>query len=61
MKKYMVVTLIDGSQHAAFFDQMEQVREYFSVACGAMGGDAEVYEYKEATEDECGGYEFLYS
>ena len=61
MKKFMVVTIIEGKQSAAFFDDRDKVRDYFSAAVCGMGGDAEVYEYKEATEEECGGYEFLYS
>ena len=61
MKKFMVVTEIEGHQSASFFDHMENARQYkMDAECG-MGGYAEVYEYKEETGSECGGYEFLFS
>ena len=61
MKKYMVVTIVDGHQSAAFFDDREKMENYRMAAVGGMGGEAEVYIYREASENECGGYEFLYS
>ena len=61
MKKYMVITKIEGYQAASFFDKLENAEQYrMDAECG-MGGYAEVYEYKEETAEECGGYEFLYS
>ena len=61
MKKYMVVTKIEGSQGACFFDELTKAEQYrMDAECG-MGGYAEVYEYKEETEEDCGGYEFIYS
>lgn len=61
MKKYMVVTMIEGKQSAAFFDDRDKMESYRMAACCGMGGEAEVYLYQEPTENECGGYEFLYS
>jgi len=61
MKKYMVVTLIDGEQKARFFNDRERMEDYRMAAVCGMGGEAEVYMYAEPTETECGGYEFLYS
>ena len=61
MKKFMVVTLIDGHQSAVFFDDRDNAAQYkMDAECG-MGGYAEVYKYQEETDSECGGYEFLYS
>lgn len=61
MKRYMVVTLTDGMQSAAFFDDRDKMEDFrFAAVCG-MGGEAEVYIRQDETEDECGGYEFLYS
>ena len=61
MKKYMVITLIEGKQGAAFFDDYDKASQYkMDAECG-IGGIAEVYKYQEETEEDCGGYEFLYS
>ena len=57
----MVITQLEGTQHAKFFDKMSDAEQYrMDAECG-VGAYAEVYEYQEQTEDECGGYEFLYS
>ena len=61
MKKYMVVVKFEDGQNAAFFDKLTDAEQYrMDAECG-IGGLAEVYEYKEETETEVGGYEFLYS
>ena len=61
MKKYMVVTLIDGKEGAKFFDSLDDVRQYkMDAECG-MGGEAEVYKRQEETRDMSAAYEFLYS
>ena len=60
MKKYMVVYVIDGEENAWFSDDREKTEQFrLDVECG-VGGYAEVYKYAEESEDECGGYEFLY-
>lgn len=60
MKKYMVVTVIDEKQGAAFFDDSSAARQYkMDAECG-MGGFAQVYEWQDETEEECGAYVFLY-
>ena len=61
MKRYMVVTIVEGKQSAKFFDDRDEMENYRMAAVGGMGGEAEVYLYREESEDECGGYEFLYS
>ena len=61
MKKYMVITLIEGKQSAMFFDDYDKASQYkMDAECG-IGAIAEVYVYQEETENTCGGYEFLYS
>lgn len=43
MKKYMVITMVDGEQHAKFFDTPSEAEEYrMNCECG-VGGYAEVY------------------
>ena len=62
MKKFMVITSGEkDGQDAAFFDSQSEASEYKFLVEGAMGLEAEVYEYKEGNEEECGGYEFLYA
>lgn len=61
MKKFMVVCKSEGKQWASFFDHQGEAEEYrMNAECG-IGALAEVYEYKDESENECGGYEFLYS
>lgn len=60
MKKYMVVYVIDGEENAWFSDDSTAAENFkMDVECGASGY-AEVYKYEDESEDECGGYEFLY-
>ena len=62
MKRYMVVTMDgDGRQEAFFFNSYDDAEDYVNAASGADGMETEVYEYKEETEDSCGGYEFVWS
>lgn len=61
MKKWMIIALVDGHQSAAFFDDRDEMENYRMAAVCGMGGEAEVYLYRQETENECGGYEFLYS
>ena len=61
MKKYMVVTEIDGKNGAAFFDTKDQAWQYkMDAECG-MGGEAEVYIRRPGNKHECAAYEFLFS
>lgn len=61
MKKFMVITQLEGNQHAKFFDKKSEAEQYrMDAECG-VGAYAEVYEYQEETEEDCGGYAFLYS
>lgn len=62
MKKYMVVYIIEGEQHAIFSDDMEKVEQFrMDTECG-MGGYAEVYVRSEPTEenDYQEAYELFY-
>lgn len=55
MKIFMVISLIDGEQGAAFFDSYVDARQHeMDVECG-MGGIAYLYQLNEKT----GEYEFL--
>lgn len=57
MKKYMVISVIEGEQAAAFFDSYIDARQYaMDVECG-MGGIPYLYQLNEETEE----YEFLES
>ena len=56
MKKYMVITLVDGKQGAAFFDKITDAEQYRSNC----GGTAQVYEWQDETVNECGAYEFIF-
>ena len=54
MKKYMVITLVDGEQHAKFFDTHDEAETYrMNCECG-VGGYAEVYIRMK------NGYKFMY-
>lgn len=61
MKKFMVVCKSEGKQWAKFFDHMDETEEYRMNAVCGVGALAEVYQYADESETECGGYEFLYS
>ena len=55
MKKYMVISVIEGEQGAAFFDKYEDAEQHKqNVECG-MGGIAHVYALNDNNE-----YEFIY-
>lgn len=56
MKKYMVITIVDGEQGAAFFDKITDAEQYRSNC----GGTAQVYEWQDETVNECGAYEFIF-
>ena len=58
MKKYMVITRIDGEQGAAFFDKMTDAEQYrMDGECGC-GGMAQVYEWKVGNYG--GAYKLIY-
>ena len=45
MKKYMVITVVDGEQGAAFFDDQTAAEQYrMNTECG-VAGYAQVYRY----------------
>ena len=45
MKMYMVITRIDGKEHAVFFDHMSDADNYcMDCQCG-LGGFAQVYKW----------------
>ena len=45
MKRYMVVTKVDGESSARFFDDSEQAEQYrMDCECGC-GGFAQVYKW----------------
>lgn len=55
MKKFMVISVIDGEQGAAFFDSYVDARQHaMDVECG-MGGIAQIYQLNEEAKE----YEFL--
>lgn len=57
MKKFMVVSVIDGEQGAAFFNGYSDARQHAQdVVCG-MGGVPYLYQLNEKTKE----YEFLES
>ena len=46
MKKFMVITVVDGKQGAAFFDDLSSAEQHrMNCECGC-GGCAQVYEWK---------------
>ena len=58
MKKYMVITKIDGEQGAAFFDNRSDAERYrMDAECGC-GGMAQVYEWKVGKYG--GAYKLIY-
>lgn len=58
MKKFMVITSIDGSQHAKFFDKLVDAEEYrMNAECGC-GLRAQVYELE--TDKYTSSYRFIY-
>ena len=55
MKKFMVISVIDGEQVALFFDSHVDARQHaMDVECG-MGGIAQIYQLNEEAKE----YEFL--
>lgn len=57
MKKFMVISVIDGKQDAAFFNGYSAARQHAQdVECG-MGGRSYLYFLNEKTKE----YEFLES
>lgn len=60
MKKYMVITIVDGEQGAAFFDKITDAEQYRSKCVCGCGGTAQVYEWQDETVNECGAYEFIF-
>lgn len=60
MKRYMVVSIVDGMQYAYFTDEYLQAEQYrMDCECG-MGGYAEVYE-RQTDEDGVDSYVFSYA
>lgn len=58
MKRYMVLTKIDGKQGTAFFDELSKAEQYrMDAECGC-GGFAQVYEWKVGKYG--GAYKLLY-
>ena len=58
MKKYMVITVVDGEQGAAFFDDQTAAEQYrMNCECG-VGGYAQVYRYIDGKYG--GKYVFMY-
>lgn len=60
MKKYMVVTSLEGSTNAKFFDRLIDAEQYrMDAECG-VGAYAQVYELRK---DKYGNssYSFMYS
>ena len=64
MKKYMVVystpdeesvfepgTIIKGSTGSSFFDDLSNAQSFAMDCCCGLGGRAQVYVWKEATEE----------
>ena len=59
MKKFMVVTMLDGDPHAKFFDKLTDAERYrMDAECG-VGVRAQVYEWR-ADKDGIEGYSFMY-
>lgn len=57
MKKFMVISVIDGEQGAAFFNGYSDARQHAqNVECG-MGGRSYLYRLNKETEE----YEFFES
>lgn len=52
MKRYMVITILDGEQNAAFFDTFRQADDYRSIAEVSIGAYAEVYAYGKHDPDD---------
>lgn len=60
MKRYMVISIIDGRQHAYFTDNYVEAEQYrMDCECG-MGGYAEVYK-RQTDEDGVDSYVFSYA
>lgn len=58
MKKYMVLTKVDGKQWAAFFDDLQDAEQHRSNAECGCGGFAQVYVWKVGKYG--GAYKLLY-
>lgn len=59
MKRFMVITSLEGSQHAKFFDKLVDAEGYrMDAECG-VGARAQVYEWR-IDEDGVEGYQFMY-
>lgn len=60
MKKYLVITVIDGIQSATFRDDYTEAKNIMmDVECG-LGGYTELYEYfPEGKEGELSGYVWI--
>ena len=55
MKKFMVISVIEGEQGATFFDSYEDAKQHvLAVACG-MGGITYTYQLNDKLME----YEFL--
>lgn len=55
IRKYMVITYIDGEQDAQFFVKLSDAEEYYQHAVCGVGASAEVYE----RDDEM-GYQMIH-
>lgn len=62
MKKYMVITVFEGEEHARFFDDSEKAHQYFMDAECGVGANVEMYIREEPTEenDYYEGYSLFY-